>query len=260
MKTGLCTITNTDWPVDDILDLAADVGYDGVEIWGKAHVGKSSPDDDPDLETCRRIANLAAELGLEVPVYGSYLRPGTDRFRDALEPELAAARALDSDAIRIWAGRQEYGTHSPGHWDDVVSDLTLLGDRASNYDIAVTVEKHEGSLTNREEGAKRLIEAVDSSVVGLNWQPLFFLDEGDLLAEAERLEPLANNVHLQATREHGGDRRCPLSEAYFDVAEILDVFHRAGFDGFVEVEFVDPDLKYETAVQNDHECLRRWVS
>ena len=259
MQTGLCTITNTDWPVHDVLVLAAETGFDGVEVWGKDHVGNTDGADTADVETCRRIADDACELGLDIPVYGSYLRAGTDGFRESLERELDATASLGADLVRVWAGTQEYGGHDPDHWESVVSDLALAGERAAERGRAVTVEKHEGSLTNEREGAKRLIEAVDSPAVGLNWQPLFFLDRDELLAEAEALAPLTNNVHLQATRVRDGSRRCPLSEAYFDVASILDVFDDAGLDGYAELEFVDPETDYRRAVRDDYGFLSRTV-
>ena len=132
----------------------------------------------------------------------------------------------------------------------------MLADRAAAANLAVTVEKHEGRLTNATEGARRLIEAVDRPNCGLNWQPLFHMDETALVAEAERLAPLSNNVHIQAPAERGSYQRAPLEDAYFDVSAVLDRFADAGFDGYVEVEFVSEDTAYETAVQRDHDYLR----
>ena len=71
MHLGLCSITNKDWPVEDVLALAAEAGYDGVEIWGQDHVGNPVGDGEPDIETCRAIADTAADLDVEIPVYGS---------------------------------------------------------------------------------------------------------------------------------------------------------------------------------------------
>ncbi|MFC6964867.1 sugar phosphate isomerase/epimerase family protein [Halocatena marina] len=255
MDIGLCTITNKDWPVETVLELAAKTGYDGVEIWGRKHVGVDSSGDDPDLDTCRNIASRASDLGLEIPVYGSYLRPGTTGFRDKLAAELEVAVVLNADLIRVWPGDQEYGDHTSTHWDNIVNDLSLAGQQAADRKLGVTVEKHEGTVTNRGEGARRLLETVDSPAVGLNWQPLFHLDGEDLLAEAELLAPMCNNIHLQATREQGGQRRCLLSDAYFDLPALLSVFDRSGFDGYLEVEFVDPTTDYETSVRAEHEYL-----
>lgn len=251
MNVGLCTISNKDAGVEDVLATAARAGYDGVEIWGQAaHIGDGSAAD------CERLADRAAELGLEVPVYGSYLRLGTDEFDDELERELGIAEALGASLIRVWAGTQEYQERTADHWDRAVGDLRTLSRRAAARDLGVTVEKHGGTLTNRGEGARRLVEAADDDRCGLNWQPLFGLPPDELAAEARSLAPYSNNVHVQAVSTRGGADRSLLEDAYFDCAEVLAPFRDGPFDGYVEVEFVTGDHPYETAVQRDLSYLR----
>ncbi|WP_435156401.1 sugar phosphate isomerase/epimerase family protein [Haladaptatus sp. DFWS20] len=243
MRFGLCTISAKESGVETVLSQAADAGYDGVEVWG-GHVepGETDPDS---------VRKTAASLGLAIPVYGSYLRPGTDGFEENLPIALDTADALGADLIRIWAGEQEYGNHDDAHWERVVSDLRTLTAAANDYDIGVTVEKHEGSLTNRTEGARRLIETIDDARCGLNWQPLFGMSPESIRREARELAPLSNNIHVQAVPERGGATRCSLAGAFFDVGECLAAFEAAGFSGFVNVEFVRDDAPYEDAVFDD---------
>jgi sugar phosphate isomerase/epimerase len=35
MKLGLCTIAFREKPLEDMIDIAADYGFDGIEIWGQ---------------------------------------------------------------------------------------------------------------------------------------------------------------------------------------------------------------------------------
>lgn len=251
MKLGLCTISNKEFPVERVLDIAAGAGYDGVEIWGdEAHIGDGSPD------RCDAIALAAKGRSLDVAVYGSYLAPGTETFADEYEHELAVADRIGADLLRVWPGDSEYGDQSDEEWDAVIDDLRLLARRGATYGVGVTVEKHAGRLSNATEGAERLVEAVDHPGCGLNWQPLFDMSESELLTEAERLAPLTNNIHIQAPAERGGKERALLSQAYFDVGTVLEPFEATGFDGYVEVEFVTQDVEYENAVRQDYEYLR----
>jgi len=247
MQVGLCTIANGDWPVEDVIELAGDTRCDAVEIWGRDHLG------DRTLATCREIRENAASHGVEIAVYGSYIRPGTDEYAASVEAELKVAAHLDASAIRAWAGTQEYQDRTDDHWTRVVSELTDLAERAATRGLDVTVEKHEGTLTNTGEGARRLIEAVGRENCQLNWQPLFALPEDELLEEAANLAPISNNVHAQAVPEVGGtpEDRCLLESAYFDLPAALQSFEDAGFDGCVEIEFVTDDLPFETAVRRD---------
>lgn len=153
IRMGLCTIADTNSTVEDVIATAADAGYDGIEVWGRDHVGDGSP------ERCRAIREVADEQAVEITVYGSYLRPGTGGYADEVAHELDVAERIDVSLVRIWAGDQDYQDCTDEHWERVVADLTDLADRAADRGLGITVEKHGGAVTNREEGARRLIEA-----------------------------------------------------------------------------------------------------
>ncbi|MCU4743279.1 sugar phosphate isomerase/epimerase family protein [Natronoglomus mannanivorans] len=248
-NVGLCTISAKERSVEEVLELAGSVGYDGVEIWGRDHVGDGSE------TTCGRIAEAADEYGLEIASYGSYLRCGSDTFDDDLEHELAVTERLETDLIRIWAGNQEYGDHDPDHWDQVVADLEQATERAVKDEIEVTVEKHANTLTHTLEGAKRLIETIDDERCRLNYQPGFSIPADELEREAEALAPLSNQLHLQTTRERTARERAPLSESYYDLEAILEPFRRE-FDGYANVEFVTEEGSYREAIDADLRYVR----
>jgi len=251
VQFGLCTISNRDESAGTVVERAAEAGYDGVEIWGKdPHIGDGSP------ERCEAIRSDAADHTLTVGVYGSYLRPGTERFDDERDHELAVARRLGADVIRVWAGDDDYEERTEAQWEAAVADLRELVDAAADEGLAVTVEHHRGTLTSSAEGARRLIEAVDHENCGLNWQPSFQQAADEVLAEARDLAPLSNNLHVQAVPEPDIADRCLLADAHFDLPAILAVFDDAGFDGWVDVEFVTSDVDYETAIAGDLEYLR----
>ncbi|GAA0249892.1 sugar phosphate isomerase/epimerase family protein [Haladaptatus pallidirubidus] len=254
MQLGLCTISNKEWDSTRIIRLASDLGFETVEIWGtEAHVG------DGPSERYEEIRHAIRSMGL---TYGSYLRPGTDSYDDEWKSELQIADQLGADIIRVWPGEQNYGEHTRDHWERTVDDLQHVARRAADRNLTVTVEKHGGTLTYRDEGAKKLIEAVDEHNCGLNWQPIFHDTAAEVLESAEWLAPLTNNVHLQAVieREHpDGEKRnrCLLRDAYFDVEAVLDVFDSSGFDGVIGVEFVTPSLSYREAIANDYDYLQQ---
>lgn len=234
-----------------MIERAATAGYDGVEVWGQeSHVGDGS------AERCESIRSHAADCGVEIGVYGSYLRIGTDEFGERVTHELDVAERLGADVIRVWAGNTDYEDRSSDEWDAAVEDLGELTASAAERGVAVTVEKHGGSLTNSAAGARRLIEAVDGDACGLNWQPSFSQSADEILAEARDLAPLSNNLHVQAVPRPGTAERCPLDEAHFDLPEILSAFERDGFDGWIDVEFVTDSLPYEAAIGRDLEYLR----
>jgi len=250
MDIGLCTLSDREGSVERIIEQAAAVGYDCIEVWGGGHVKPG------ERERCERVREVATRHGLDIAVYGSYLRPGSEDYARHCDDEIVAAEALGADRIRVWAGEQEYGEHDADHWDSTVADLADLSERAAERGIAVTVERHEGSLTDAREGARRLIQAVDAANCGLNYQPLFGIDATTLTVEARALAPISNNVHVQAVPEVGGETRCALEEAFYDVGQVLDPFRTDDFTGSVNVEFVTDAVAYEEAIAADYRYLR----
>lgn len=253
MNFGLCTLSNKEKSVEDVARIAADVGYDGLEIWGNGHVGDGS------VETCREISAASEGAGIDIPAYGSYLRAGADEFEDTVAHEVAVADRLGADCVRVWAGHSGYDDHDPTHFDQVVDDLRAVSEGAAERDLAVTVEKHANTLTDTLSGARAVIEAVDRTNCGLNYQPGFSVPADVIANEVDTLGPLVNHCHLQAVRECGSSDRCPLSEAFYDVEGVLDGLEATGFDGYAMIEFVTDERPYREAIADDLAHLRLLV-
>lgn len=250
MHFGLCTISNLDADAETVIRLAAEAGYSGVELCGRdPYAGDRS------AAHFRELAACAAANDIEVPVYGSYLRPGTDSFADELERALTATNALGAPLIRVWAGEQEYQETTDEHWDRTVEDLGTLADAAADRGIEVTVERHAGTLTNTAEGATQLVEALDRENCQLNYQPNFGHSADEVVADVQKLARISNHAHIQATAEPGVRDRCLLEAGYFDVGAVLVALADADFDGYVAVEFVTDAVAYETAIRRDLEYL-----
>ena len=249
MHVGVCTISNKEMSVEEVMDVVATTPAAGIEVWGQDHVGSGT------TERCADIAAAAADRGLEIPVYGSYLRAGTDTFDADVDRELRIAEALGADAIRVWAGSEEHQDVSEDHWTAVVEDLTQLGEAAAALDLHVTVERHAGTVTNTTEGAVDLIDATPANV-GLNYQPPFDMPADDIAADIRELAPITTNAHLQAVQTVGERSRCPLGFAYFDVADIVTTLADADFDGYLEIEFVTDRAPYRAAVAADVAILQ----
>jgi sugar phosphate isomerase/epimerase len=247
---GLCTISQKEKDPIEVIKLASRAGYDGVEIWGKGHL----PSGDPDK--CTQLRSTAQDAGLEIPVYGSYLRPGTADFsKEWMHHELTVCQGLGADLLRVWAGDVEFGDHTASQWRNVREDLQTITDAAADHDLAVTVEKHGGTLTNTKDGVKRLLTSIDGPC-GLNWQPLFNLSAPELVDEVYELRHLINNVHFQAVPERGIQQRCALAQSYFDIPRCIDIITDSGFDGYLEVEFVSSEQPYYEAIEEDLHYLR----
>jgi len=251
VKVGLCTIAFRDRPIEAVLDLAVRAGFDGVEPWGK-------PDHTPaayDREHNLRVAEAVRARGLEVSQFGSYANPTSDRFEREVEDALRTARDLGTDKIRVWAGRTGSAEADEAQWGTVITGHRAFSDRASDLGITLVVEVHRGYLTDTAEGSLRLVEGVNRPNFRLNFQPMSAHSPARVMEEARKMAPYVTTVHAQNYPQAGQNRRVLISEGMVDYAGVVEELRRAGFDGYLEVEFVreeDP----EEALEADARFLR----
>ncbi len=97
IRPGLVSITFRKLTPQDVVQLAARAGLEGIEWGGDIHVPHG------DVAIARQTGKITRDAGLEVAAYGSYYRLGTDD--GPLFPAvLDSAVALGADKIRVWAG------------------------------------------------------------------------------------------------------------------------------------------------------------
>lgn len=250
MNVGVCTISSKERSPEAVIDLVAGVGGAGVEVWGKGHV--------EDAAQCRELAGYASDRGIEIPVFGSYLRPGGDAFEADMHREIELAEALGADLIRVWAGSTEYQEADRAEYEGVVADLRTLAEALDGTGIDVTVERHAGTVTNTTAGAAAVIADTPTNV-GLNWQPNFAQAATEIETDIRELADVTNNVHLQTRHDPSAGGRAPLAFSYFDVAGVIDELAAAGYDGYLEVEFVTEGARYGPTVAADVAFIQQAV-
>lgn len=237
MKTALCTIAFKDRPFEDVLDLAVKAGFDGVEPWGK-------PDHMPgtyNAEENRRIARAIRERGLEVSQYGSYINPVSAGFEREMAEGLDTATDLGTDRVRVWAGSCGSGEATDEDWRNAISGFRRFADRAGDRGVSLVLEMHLGYLCDTARGSLRLVEGVDRHNFLLNFQPMYTDSASRVIALARQVAPHVATVHAQNYTAPGRNARSLISAGYVDYRAVVRELSAAGFDGYLEVEFVRED-------------------
>ncbi len=234
-------------PIEKCLELAADMGFDGVEIL------KVQMEGEPSNAQLQKIKQRAFTLGLDLMGYSthqSFVKPdkaerqaNVDKTIDMIEE----AYRLGIPTLRINTGR--WGTSGSfdelmankgiepmleGYTDDegfkwVIDSMEKLVPKAEKCGVTMGLENHWG-LGRTAEGVKRIVDAVDSPWLQVT------LDTGNFLEDRERqfkmLAPQA--VLLQAKTYYGGGTWYTLD---IDYAKIAKIMQDAGFKGYVSLEF-----------------------
>ena len=243
MKTALCTIAFKELEVVRVLDLARDHGLDAVEIWGKEpHMG-----DTYDHARVLRLYDAIADRGLVVSAFGSYLSPLDEGLKEELEDAIVTALGLGTRVIRVWAGGGASKDVDPDVYALAVSGLRCMCLRADDDDLILALEFHDNSIADNARSILRLIGDVDCQNLGTYYQPSRREGADDPYEAAEMVGPHVVNVHAQNWDPATGGR-APVGAGAVDYGRVVDILKRHGFDGCLEIEFVDEADKLASLV------------
>jgi len=250
--------------IEECIDLAAEAGFDGVEI---LHVQM----EDESNGALQRIKQRAFRHGLDLcgfSTHQSFVSPDPAIRQKNVEHTIKCielAYALGIPTIRVNTGR--WGTSKnfdelmankgieprlEGYTDDegfawVNEGLEKCLPAAERCGVVLGLENHWG-LGRTAAGVLRVINAVDSPWLRAT------LDTGNFLenqyTQYEQLAPEA--VFVQAKTYFGGGTWYTLEIDYDRVAEIL---RGVDYRGYISLEFEGKE-KHETAIPKSLELLR----
>ena len=232
-RVGLCTIAFSERPLEEVLELAARVGFDGVELWGK-------PDHLPLTRSDAEVTAVRDKIkgvGLKDCVYGSYVRLGDGQEAQAKDKDfdrtIRIATLLGASIVRIWAGTKNSELLSKDEWMRMVEDGKRFCGKAEKAGVVLALEMHPDCATNKARATVGLIRQVGSPSLKANYQ---VIEDEDSYERARIAAPYVVNVHAQTLSK--AKERPLLSEGTVDFKKIYEIFRPYGFKGFFEIEFV----------------------
>lgn len=257
MKIGLCTIAFSELPLEEVLNIASENGFDGVEIWGKeGHLPLNS-----EYEYVREIKAMADAEGLEIAAFGSYIRPLSDDFEEQAERALRITQGLGSGLMRVWSGGGPSKNISASDKRLITMRLKTLCNWAQLYKITIAVEMHGNNLTDNADSILELIEDVAYPGLKTYYQSLFHAESGDFYEAAQKIGKYIVNVHAQnAKRLKGGKiESCGIADGMVDYKKIVEILRQFDYDGYLEVEFVHGKDKL-AALKKDRDFLAEIIN
>ena len=260
LKPGIATIALRKYDIFTALDLAAEAGFMGVEIWGKPpHIPAEF-----DEEHVRKVRDRARSCGLEIPVFGSYVNPAWPGYEQAAEDSLRIAKLLGARIIRVWAGNKEPHEADEELWKQVTTSFHEFALKAEYQGIRLAMEMHAATLCATAEGSLRVIEEANAPNLRLNYQ-VYNPAEPDLERVIGMVGDLVVNMHAQNHRQsclnEGKMEQAWIENGLVDYDHALALLAEHGFKGYVEAEFLRGENVCEGAMmeslRKDAEYLRR---
>ncbi|HEX7086623.1 MAG TPA: sugar phosphate isomerase/epimerase family protein [Vicinamibacterales bacterium] len=252
------------YPVERVIEDAARLGFDGVEILHRQMTDESRPA----LNRLKQIAFRNAVDLVMLSIHQDFVTPDPAERQKDIDHTircLQLASQLGIPCIRLNSGRwntirsfddlmKVKGEEPPieGYTDEdafrwVIESLEKCLPVAEREGVVMMIENHWG-LTTRPENVLRIHKAVNSPWLGVN------LDTGNYAGDPyEGIAVLAPHASIvQAKTYYGGGEWYTLDLDYPRIAKIL---RDAGFSGWVSLEMEGKEAP-ETAVPKSLEVLR----
>ncbi|QOY89364.1 sugar phosphate isomerase/epimerase family protein [Paludibaculum fermentans] len=258
----------TKYPIEDVIEDAARLGFDGVEI-----LHRQMTDESPAY--INGLKKRAFTLGLSMPmlsIHQDFVSPAADERAKMIDHtvrclELAARMGIP--CVRLNSGRWKtipdfndlmkvkgdepplpgYKLEDAIGW--CVSSIEKCLPTCEKLGVMLALENHWG-LTTSLDNLLNIHQKVNSPWLGINMDTGNY--PGDAYAGIERLAPHATIV--QAKTYYGGGEWYTLDLDYKRIAGIL---RKANYNGWVSLEMEGKETP-KTAVAKSYEVLRQAFS
>lgn len=244
-------------PTTEILDIAHELGYDGVELWAYQLLREGS---DP-----AALASRIRELGLTVTVHTlSWDLNLTSRVdvieaasMAALHGSVDLAAGLGASLIVMHPGHTT-APHDDGemYWPALVAAVREIADHAANLQIRLGVEHMEARQTEfviLPEHANRLVDEVSRPNVGT------VLDVAHIpwgQDEVEFIRALDHVIHVHLSDADESRLHLPLGQGDRDLVRVLGALH--GYRGAITLEGFSISAGVELARWNKAQFEELW--
>jgi 3-dehydroshikimate dehydratase len=239
---GLCTISHREKLLEYVLDLARDLGFGAIEIWGREpHISEKF--DENRVAAARKMVE---ERHLCLCSLGSYVTCGPVRTRPEelveVDDVLHTARCLRSPVVRIWASDIGSDHADREVFDRTVRDIQGACDRAARLNLTLAAQMHDDTLADTAASCMRLAEKVARD----NFRLVFQVSHRDRPESAEQrltrvLDLVAqvdiHNFSQYATEDGERVRRAPISEGLVDYYPLLEILANHGYRGCYALQF-----------------------
>ena len=242
MKISFSTLACPDFSWTDIYSMAADLGFNGIEVRGlgnEIYSVKAKPFTDENIE--KTIAKLN-RLKLEIPCLSSgcclKFFDKHDEIVEEITQYAVLANKLGTSYIRILADLD------PAPADEIDDDkiaevLKEIAPIGEKYNVTLLVETN--GVYSDTKRLRKLLDAVNSKWIAALWDmhhPYRYMGEtGE--ETVENLGDYIKYIHVKdSVMEDGKLMYKLMGEGDIPVPQMLSALQKIGYDGYVSLEWV----------------------
>ena len=270
MKLAFSTLGCPSWNLRKIVEKAAEMGFDGVELrglLGELDISRRL-EFTTELSKTRRLfaEHNVAISGIAVSARFAIVDPEEKKRQfDEAKRSLMIAAELDAPILRIFGGRKPDGYTLETIMPILVRNLQEIGDEAEEYDVTLAFETHDDWVSSSV--CARLMREVNHQRVQVLWDlhhPYRMKGEPPEVTYTN-LAPYVVGIHVKDSiiNENGEIKYVPLGEGDVPIKRMLELLVKGGYEGYATLEWekrwhpelLDPEIIFPHYVQKMHEWL-----
>ena len=237
MHIGCCAysyrqyLTSGEMSLEDFIDLAAELGLDGVELTSYYFPTTEASY----LHSLKRRCLVNGLDVAGVATRSRFTLASADERAEQVamvKQWIGHAVELGAPGLRVFAGNTPEGYKDDDVFPWVVEALSDCASTAGERGVVLALENH-GGVTTTADQVIRLVEAVDSEWLRVNVDTGNFMVDHD--AQIARTVPYAVTAHLKAAV------RTPDGKEPADIQRVLRALKGAGYKGFVNLEYEEEE-------------------
>jgi len=243
MKFAFMSFSCPALTLDEMLSLAAELGYDGIEPRaGGGHVHGVELETSPAQRAEMRAR--AQESGVALcclAVSCRYADPATAPAQvDATRRYIELAADLGIPRLRVFGGKIPDGVSRKAAIEGVAAALRSVAEQAADASVTLCLETHDDWCDPAHVAAA--MERVDSPAVGVNWDIMHPIRAANATMDQahETLRPWIRHVHVHdgTLRRDTLDFR-PIGAGAIDHPRALALLHNHGYAGYLSGEWIN---------------------
>ncbi|WNI15617.1 sugar phosphate isomerase/epimerase family protein [Actinacidiphila sp. ITFR-21] len=235
MRFAFSTLGVPTLPVDEVVRLASEYGYHGVELRasdeGPVHTGLTAGERS-------RVARQFAKAGVEILTVAAYAKVAAPGDDDPVLDEIGAAMKLAADLgapfVRVFPGG---GDLTAAEADGVAARrLAAAAPVAGDLGVRVLLETHDSHRGGAD--VARVLGLVGHHAAGAIWDVMHtWLAEEQPSATYPVLAPYLGYVQVKDIASATDTTPLPLGAGVLPLAETIEVLSRAEWEGWLCWEY-----------------------
>ena len=243
MKFAFMSFSTPEMSLDQMLTLAREIGYDGIEPRldaGHAH-GVEAEADEARRESIREaFADAPVELAC-LATSCQFANPAEHEqmLADARE-RIELAGDLGAPCVRVFGGNYPDSMSRSDAVDAMTDALNELAPLGAERNVTICVETHDAWCDPAHLAA--VMQKVDHGAIGVNWDVMHPVRTGLATIDEsfELLRPWIRHTHVHDGDFSGeGSTLVPIGNGEVDHRRAIERLQEISFDGFLSGEWIN---------------------